>query len=306
MAIMIPLCFYPMRKILLDDDCSYSQSILLKVHSKNFTAYNSPKEALNYLIHEYKPNLVRSDFLAKEQLLIDSSTQHSMNIDIGKLQAMLQQTHHDINVILVDYHMPEMSGINFLKEIRHLPIKKALITGENDYKIAVDAFNSGLVDAYLRKDDPDFPSKIHNIISELEWKYFSDLSSLISDLPHFDFLRNVHFITMFKKLLQEENITSFCLTNTKGDFSLTNKANEKFHLSVISKSRLQNLLTAAEDDGASDDVTEKLRTGKAIPFFGTKEYWEIPANEWDKFLYPAIQISGDDSILVAKIFQDTY
>ena len=98
----------------------------------------------------------------------DSTTHHSINVSIEKLKKMLNDScHQDISVLFIDYHMPEITGIDFLREIRHLPIKKALITGEQDYKVAIDAFNSGLVDAYVRKDDPMFPDKIQNIVSEL-------------------------------------------------------------------------------------------------------------------------------------------
>lgn len=60
MITALPICFYPMRKIVLDDDHAFSQSILLKMHGKIFTSYNSPKNALNYLLHEYQPTLTKA------------------------------------------------------------------------------------------------------------------------------------------------------------------------------------------------------------------------------------------------------
>ena len=53
----------------------------------------------------------------------------------------------------------------------------------------------------------------------------------------------------------------------------------------MNQSQLNDLSKAAEDDGASVEVVEKLKTGKVIPFFGEKEYWQIPADEWEKYLY---------------------
>jgi len=302
MKTSIPLCFYSMKKIILDDDHAFSQSILLKMQGKNFISYNSPRDTLDYLLQVYQPILVKSDLIDKNSSLADSFTQHIININVEKLKKILfEPVHQDISVILVDYHMPDMNGIDFLNQIRHLPMRKALITGENDYKIAIDAFNSGLVDAYLRKDDPDFPDKIQKIVSELEWKYFIELSNLISDIPTFSYLKNIHFVTAFKQFIQEKNISAFSLTHTQGNFITQNKQNEQYHILVRNKAQLHELSKIAAEDGASQETIEKLKEGKVIPYFDSLEYWQIPANEWDKFLHPANGILGDKNLIWTTI-----
>ena len=296
MITALPICFYPMRKIVLDDDYAFSQSILLKMHQENFASYNSPELTLKYLLQEYRPTLTKTDLLIK-----DLSSHHIVNINVEKLKESIQEPSNDISILFIDYHMPEMNGIEFLKKIQKLPIKKVLLTGETDYKIGIDAFNSGLVDAYIRKDDLNFSTLIQNITTELEWKYFTELSNLVPNILDFDYLKNPNFFELFKQFIEENGITKFYLTHLQGDFVLLNKNEEKQHLLVRNKDQLKYLTEIAKEDGADFETIEKLETAKVIPFFNSKEYWEVPANEWSKYLHSTLAISSDDNLVWAII-----
>jgi hypothetical protein len=197
--------------------------------------------------------------------------------------------------------MPEMLGLDFLKEISHLPMKKALVTGEKDYEIGIKAFNDGLVDAYVRKDEKDFSKKIKDIVSELEWKYFVDLSSVILDIPEFNFLKNEFLVPVFKKFIEDYGVTSFCLTDMQGDFIAQGPKGERIYLLIRSRKQLQELAEIAKEDGASAETIVNLEQGRVVPFFDGKEFWKIPAKEWGEYLYRANALLGDPDLVWVSI-----
>lgn len=59
----------------------------------------------------------------------------------------------DINIVLTDQRMPEMTGIEFLVEVQKInpePIR-ILITGYSDINAVIDAINRGQVYRYMNK-----------------------------------------------------------------------------------------------------------------------------------------------------------
>src|SRR5206468_8133381 len=89
----------------------------------------------------------------------------------------------DVSVVIIDYHMQEINGIDVCKELINHPSKKILLTGSPDKdKIAIDSFNSGIIHRFINKADPDFLPQLKQAIAQLKETYFRDLS--IKILPN--------------------------------------------------------------------------------------------------------------------------
>ncbi|HSW94122.1 MAG TPA: response regulator [Gammaproteobacteria bacterium] len=264
MQTTLPSFFYPTRKMLLDDDLAYAQSVSLQMHGKRFFEVNSVADAIHYFTEKNNPDKNARD---------------------------------DISILFVDYHMPGMNGIEVLKKMAGVPVKKVLMTGERDYDLIIDAFNHGLMDAYIRKNEPDFLTKIQQTTADLEWKYFTDFARTTGDITDPDFLKNTHVTKQFLEFMSQKNIRDFHLTDREGTFLTRNSQGEKEYFILRNRTQLQQLAEFAAEDGASEKTVNLLKEGKAIPFFYQREHWEVPGNEWEAHLYPATVVAGDEEFL---------
>ena len=60
-----------------------------------------------------------------------------------------------VQVAVVDYAMPAMSGLRMLGELHSWPGSRILLTGRADEQLAVSAFNRGLINQFIPKQSPD-------------------------------------------------------------------------------------------------------------------------------------------------------
>lgn len=121
----------------------------------------------NYLFRTAAQSLVRPSPKKKQTILIvdDSSiVRKALQIELGKagLETItaasgaeaLEKLGSDIDLVLLDLHMPDLDGIEVLKRIRSTPRTKALpvimLTAMGDLDTRIDAFAAG-ADDYLLK-----------------------------------------------------------------------------------------------------------------------------------------------------------
>ena len=287
---LIPACYFSTRKILIDDDKALSSSILLKLRQENIQAFTSPKEALHYLTDEYQLCFNEENMFSKERFPEDyeSNTIHLRNIHLDSLKTVLldDKYQQDISVLIVDYHMPEMNGLELLETIEQPDLKRVLITSETDYKIAVDAFNQGLIHAYIRKDEPDFTEKLLAIIKKLEWDYFLTKTTTIVEAVNQEsnYLSSNEVFSIFSQLIKKHEIISFCLLDKSGTFLMLDKNKNKKYFIMKTQDQLNEMANLAKEENASEEIISALQQGKVIPFFGeNKEFWHIPTSDWETY-----------------------
>ena len=86
---------------------------------------------------------------------------------------MLQQR-TGIHMLIVDYYLPEMNGLDFIREIkaRNIDVPAIFLTSGRDFRIAIEAMRLGVED-YLVKDeavDSVLPRTIVNILDRVHLK----------------------------------------------------------------------------------------------------------------------------------------
>ena len=85
-----------------------------------------------------------------------------------------------IQVDVVDQVMPALPGTVFCRQARELGVKTILLSGRTNDAEALAAFNSGDIDRYVAKNDPDAPAKIANMSEELRQQRLREQTAALS------------------------------------------------------------------------------------------------------------------------------
>ncbi|WP_042301375.1 response regulator [Paraburkholderia kururiensis] len=159
--------FYPTSVVFVDDSTDFLhalQGIFADRHLNRF--FTDPAAALDYLssrAHEAPQErfsgAAYSEFEKKGGNAFGQDALHNE----GRFE--------EIAAIVVDYQMPGMDGIELLSALSGMACAKVLLTGTADEPRAVDAFNDGLIDFYLKKSDAGMSRKLTSAIGQAQRKH---------------------------------------------------------------------------------------------------------------------------------------
>ncbi|MFA5960074.1 MAG: response regulator [Tatlockia sp.] len=276
--------------ILIDDNDSFLNTLDYRLSEKfAITTYNEPQVALDYLLSESNTNSMFNtmDFVVESHNEEDDSTSFAINfakfIDFNNIINKKNLT----SVLIIDYSMPKMNGVDFCEKINHLPIMKIMLTGHADFKIAVDAFNRGVIDKFLVKDTPDMLDEIVASIEEMQEQYFIKHSSILrSFLPHscLEILRSAEYEYHLEKLIEEYSIVEYYLLDNEGTYALTSCDGTKYYFKAIPDLKINELLELAIDLGAYSHIINKLKHKTHFPVFLSESDYKLPVNDWEQIM----------------------
>jgi sigma-B regulation protein RsbU (phosphoserine phosphatase) len=113
------------------------------------------------------------------QLLLSLAEELPCRVDCAEsAEAGLEQIlRNRFDLALVDYHLPGVSGLELLAQIRSLPLEQqpavVMLTGSGNEAVAVEAMKRGAKD-YLKKNDVDVPSLMRALQSALAQKRLAE------------------------------------------------------------------------------------------------------------------------------------
>jgi len=141
----------------VDDDTDYLQAME--------QAYRGARPAISYCRPAEAATRLAMDnerLVEQERALAQIFAGDDITARIRQLFAWLMDTrrHEFVEVCFSDDAMPDEVGTQLLAKIPRSRIRRVLLTGVADLADAVQALNSGQIDAFLPKSDPQLMAKI--------------------------------------------------------------------------------------------------------------------------------------------------
>jgi len=217
----IPACYFPTTVLFIDDSRDFLLNFVLQLdEGLAYRIYDSPFDALDFLQKKAdKPNpLIERCLSAKPQ-----TSSALANLQCIYSEIYNERRFAEVSVLVVDYAMPGMDGLEVCRMLKDSPIKKILLTGKADEKLAVEAFNKGLIDRYIDKNDHQAAELITKNIEVLQQQYFQSLSDKLTaflGISPSQWTDNEMIQDCFRQINKEKRIVEYYRIDCEGSFLL--------------------------------------------------------------------------------------
>lgn len=291
--------FHPTTVVFVDDNLDFLGNLSLQLDADlAYRLFDSPGKALDHLNNAARAKPLSERFFAAEAGG-GSSCDSVIRLDMASIEREMRNTHRfgETSVVMVDYAMPNMNGVEFCKRIRNPNVKKILFTGVADEYVAVSAFNEGLIDRFILKSERDVYEQVNVAIRDLQNAYIRDTSHTISHvltLRSHDVLLDPVFARFFRSLRDEHGIIEYYMSVRPDGFLLLNAEGRATRLIVLTDDDLQLHGRIARDQGAPPELLAALERGDTVPYFETASdgFFHRECNNWRECLHPARVLEG--------------
>jgi len=167
----LPLWSHPTTWVVVDDEERFLASFKAYLpKNQPVVMFESPLDALKRLTQSQI-----EAFSIEESLGDDEDVVVHFSLDSICRFLLREDRFSQVSVVVSDYAMPDINGIELFEELRNPHIKRILLTGVADEKLAVAAFNDGLIDRFVLKGDPHAIEKVEAYSKLLERQRFIQL-----------------------------------------------------------------------------------------------------------------------------------
>lgn len=290
---------FPTTTVMVDDHETYLGVVPLMLDPlQRIRSFSSPRQALAALRGQESRAVPGGGWLYRWREH-PASNHELMALDIDAIA----RTMHDparfaeVSVVVVDQAMPEMDGLDFCRQLDNPYLGKVLLTGRADDETAIEAFNSGLIDRFIRKNDPRAMEKLQQAILALQQRYFERAGQFVSEamaLGDVHFLRDPVFVPVLREVVARFPAVECYLHVNPTGLLLIDPDGEGRFLLIQTDDDLRTHYEIASDLGAPLDVLAALRDGTALPWFASRDgYYSDEDGAPPVRMVPATTVRGE-------------
>ncbi|WP_240702130.1 response regulator [Trinickia terrae] len=302
--------FFPTTVGFVDDSETFLANLTLQLDSQlAFRLFNSPSQALKVL------NDSSSSAAQKCQPLF--STYHDRadgndahHVIAMSFEAIGRQVHNarrfdSTSVVVVDYDMPEMNGLEFCRRIENPAVRKIILTGKANEHVAVKSFNEGLIDRFIRKHDVDAIPALNRAIGEMQNAYFDKVCQTVLDTltgTEYAFLKDSQFAARVTEIFRELGIVERYLSYRPNGLLMLDGLGAAYLLIVHSDETLRSVREIAMELGASVDFLAELDSHRSVPYFWrTDGHYPTDGTAWKSYMHSATVFQGERRYVYAVV-----
>lgn len=173
-----PLVHLPKRVVYVDDDGRMLDILRMTMPRDNSRAFHTTAEAAHQAL------AMEADYWRGISKLL-ARAHEQRTAGLGEAEFFVQSYFQDwrrfhlTSVLIVDYMMPGMNGLDLLRRLGSCPSRRVLLTGEADAAVAVEAFNSGLIQKFIPKTTPNLYKELRRFADEMHLDVSQHLGHLL-------------------------------------------------------------------------------------------------------------------------------
>ncbi len=280
--------FHPTTVVLVDDNVRFMESLSFGLHALdvNFKLFGSAKEALKW-INDSKLYTTIFEGLDSDEGALPSFKNRMF--DVSRFD--------EVTLVVVDYDMPEMSGLEFCKGLKKSEIKKIMLTGVAGENIAIQAFNDDIIDRFIVKQDAHVLGKIIESIDVLQQDYFKNKTLYLqkNHIIHnyFPFMEETGFSSLFDEIFIQGDYVEYYVDSSPGGIWLQKANGDSDFLAIQSEALCADQLVVAHDREAPTELLEALDKKDVIACFPDGGYYLPDCINWQSALHKASNFKGE-------------
>ena len=266
--------FHPTRIVFVDDELTFVRYLSASLNLNSpVSCYASPLQLLaEFASGRLKASIELDCWSNYTDRFADSAEQHLLSLD--KTMLMMRVFARDrfdpVSVLVIDYAMPEMNGLELCRRLADLPCRKILLTGQAGATEAVAAFNEGLIDCFLPKGTST-KRLLREQIARFQRAFIGDATVLVRQALCTETLAawdDSDFCSLFSELHAAHGVVEYyAIADPVEGFVLVNEYGQGRLLLTYTAASLDAQLAAARLSGAPADVLAVMQERRAATFF---------------------------------------
>jgi CheY-like chemotaxis protein len=289
--------FHPSTIVIVDDNALFLHTLDLRMPAESsYQLFHDARVALDRVNQRTTLAPIADRFLAGVVAGKPAPEAHlSFELVFVEEEIKYSDRFSRASVVIVDYSMPEMTGLEFCAGIRDPAVKKVLLTGVADEKVAVKAFNDGVIDRFLPKQGDGALDEIVRCAVDMQRSYFVDQQRVLMEtlsLSPAEFLDQPSILEAFAAIRTRLHIVEHYVVDNPPGLLLFSSEGNMYRWVVMSEQELAAQAERASRSGAPQDVVGDLSAGTCIGDFHDLENGDIGSYAWKANVHRSAWLEG--------------